>query len=253
MHFMGLSDPHFYVYRNFPDVIHELGSIHPMGLSDPYRNIGILLGLCTNWTKFTLWVSQTHMIVFCSTRIVVRKKLTLLFLYFWKSSHRTAKAPPPLLRGQPAPSRSSSSSHGPPPGMLLPPTVARSSTSSTGMPPNMVIPQPPHPRTRPIAGTTNVSYHAPADRTERSTKDPTPVPAHQVKIFPSPIFAVSVPYSIQIHWIRTDKLNEKKERLKKSLRSHGQRMSRRILKTRNYRHFRLSKNLGKAARCSTSG
>lgn len=65
--------------------------------------------------------------------------------------------------------------------MLLPPTAGRSSTSSTGMPPNMVIPQPPHPRSRPIAGTTSVSYHAPADRTERSTKDPTPVPAHQVK------------------------------------------------------------------------
>ncbi|XP_043266404.1 transcriptional repressor p66-alpha isoform X2 [Venturia canescens] len=99
-------------------------------------------------------------------------------------SHRTAKAPPPLLRGQPAPSRSSSSSHAPPPGMLLPPTVARSSTSSTGMPPNMVIPQPPHPRTRPISGSTNVSYHAPADRTERSTKDPTPVPAHQPLVVP---------------------------------------------------------------------
>lgn len=96
------------------------------------------------------------------------------------SSHRTGKAPPPLLRGQPAPSRSSSL-HAPPPGMLLPPTVGRSSTSSTGMPPNMVIPQPPHPRGRPPSATPNVSnYHAPADRTERSTKDPTPTPAHQV-------------------------------------------------------------------------
>ncbi|XP_050484865.1 transcriptional repressor p66-alpha isoform X4 [Bombus huntii] len=95
-------------------------------------------------------------------------------------SHRTGKAPPPLLRGQPAPSRSSSL-HAPPPGMLLPPTVGRSSTSSTGMPPNMVIPQPPHPRGRPPSATPNVSnYHAPADRTERSTKDPTPTPAHQV-------------------------------------------------------------------------
>ncbi|XP_012148304.1 transcriptional repressor p66-beta simjang isoform X1 [Megachile rotundata] len=95
-------------------------------------------------------------------------------------SLRTAKAPPPLLRGQPAPSRSSSL-HAPPPGMLLPPTVGRSPTSSTGMPPNMVIPQPPHPRGRPPSATPNVSnYHAPADRTERSTKDPTPSPAHQV-------------------------------------------------------------------------
>ncbi|XP_076649265.1 transcriptional repressor p66-beta simjang isoform X2 [Halictus rubicundus] len=94
-------------------------------------------------------------------------------------SHRTGKAPPPLLRGQPAPSRSSI--HVPPPGMLLPPTAARSSTSSTGIPPNMIIPQPPHPRSRPPSATPNVSnYHAPADRTERSTKDPTPTPAHQV-------------------------------------------------------------------------
>ncbi|XP_076225535.1 transcriptional repressor p66-beta simjang isoform X10 [Nomia melanderi] len=94
-------------------------------------------------------------------------------------SHRTGKAPPPLLRGQPAPSRSSI--HVPPPGMLLPPTSARSSTSSTGIPPNMIIPQPPHPRSRPPSATPNVSnYHAPADRTERSTKDPTPTPAHQV-------------------------------------------------------------------------
>lgn len=47
----------------------------------------------------------------------------------------------------------------------------------------MVIPQPPHPRSRPPSGTSNVpGYHAPADRTERSTKDPTPVPAHQVKL-----------------------------------------------------------------------
>ncbi|XP_076286009.1 transcriptional repressor p66-beta simjang isoform X2 [Lasioglossum baleicum] len=94
-------------------------------------------------------------------------------------SHRTGKAPPSLLRGQPAPSRSSI--HVPPPGMLLPPTAARSSTSSTGIPPNMIIPQPPHPRSRPPSATPNVSnYHAPADRTERSTKDPTPTPAHQV-------------------------------------------------------------------------
>ncbi|XP_033221487.1 transcriptional repressor p66-beta-like isoform X5 [Belonocnema kinseyi] len=95
-------------------------------------------------------------------------------------SHRTGKAPPPLLRGQPAPSRSSSL-HAPPPGMLLPPTAGRSTTSSTGMPPNMVIPQPPHPRGRPPSGAPNVpSYHPPADRTERSTKDPTPAPAHQL-------------------------------------------------------------------------
>ncbi|XP_015438284.1 PREDICTED: transcriptional repressor p66-beta isoform X1 [Dufourea novaeangliae] len=94
-------------------------------------------------------------------------------------SHRTGKAPPPLLRGQPAPSRSSI--HAPPPGMLLPPTAARSSTSSTGILPNMIIPQPPHSRGRPPSATPNVSnYHAPADRTERSTKDPTPTPAHQV-------------------------------------------------------------------------
>ncbi|KAG7211353.1 hypothetical protein KM043_010645 [Ampulex compressa] len=94
-------------------------------------------------------------------------------------SHRIGKAPPPLLKGQPAPSRSSSL-HAPPPGMLLAPTAGRSSTSSTGMPPNMVIPQPPHPRVRPPSATPNVSsYHAPADRTERSTKDPTPTPAHQ--------------------------------------------------------------------------
>ncbi|KAK0167878.1 hypothetical protein PV327_001733 [Microctonus hyperodae] len=94
-------------------------------------------------------------------------------------SHRTTKAPPPLLRGQPAPSRSSSL-HAPPPGMLLPPNAGRSPTSTTGMPPNMVIPQPPHPRTRPPSVTANVpSYHAPADRTERSTKDPTPVTSHQ--------------------------------------------------------------------------
>ncbi|XP_032680799.1 transcriptional repressor p66-beta-like isoform X4 [Odontomachus brunneus] len=95
-------------------------------------------------------------------------------------SHRTGKAPPPLLRGQPAPSRSSSL-HAPPPGMVLPPTAGRNATiSSTGIPPNMVIPQPPHPRGRPPSTTPNVSsYHAPADRTERSTKDPTPAPAHQ--------------------------------------------------------------------------
>ncbi|KAG8041165.1 hypothetical protein G9C98_002153 [Cotesia typhae] len=73
-----------------------------------------------------------------------------------------------------------SSLHAPPPGMLLPPNAGRNPTSSTGMPPNMVIPQPPHPRTRPPSVTGNVSsYHAPPDRTERSTKDPTPVPAHQ--------------------------------------------------------------------------
>ncbi|XP_035726180.1 transcriptional repressor p66-beta-like isoform X1 [Vespa mandarinia] len=96
--------------------------------------------------------------------------------------HRTGKAPPPLLRGQPAPSRSSSL-HAPPPGMLLPPTTGRSSTSSTGMPPNMVIPQPPHPRSRPPSATPSVpTYHAPADRTERSTKDPTPTPAHQLLV-----------------------------------------------------------------------
>ncbi|XP_057330929.1 transcriptional repressor p66-alpha isoform X3 [Microplitis mediator] len=94
-------------------------------------------------------------------------------------SHRITKAPPPLLRGQPAPSRSSSL-HAPPPGMLLPPNAGRSPTSSTGMPPNMVIPQPPHPRTRPPSVSANVpTYHALPDRTERSTKDPTPVPAHQ--------------------------------------------------------------------------
>ncbi|XP_043472880.1 transcriptional repressor p66-alpha isoform X3 [Leptopilina heterotoma] len=99
-------------------------------------------------------------------------------------SHRIGKAPPPLLRGQPAPSRSSSL-HAPPPGMLLPPTASRSITSSTGMPPNMVIPQPPHPRARPSSGAPNVpTYHSPADRTERSTKDPTPTPAHQQLIGP---------------------------------------------------------------------
>ncbi|XP_066601460.1 transcriptional repressor p66-beta isoform X2 [Prorops nasuta] len=95
-------------------------------------------------------------------------------------SHRSSKAPPPLLKGQPPPSRSSSL-HAPPPGMLLPPTASRNVTSSTGMPPNMVIPQPPHPRGRPTSTAPNVpNYHAPADRTERSTKDPTPSPAHQV-------------------------------------------------------------------------
>lgn len=96
--------------------------------------------------------------------------------------HRTGKAPPPLLRGQPAPSRSSSL-HAPPPGMVLPPTAGRNAIPSTGMPPNMVIPQPPHPRGRPpssVAAATVSSYHAPTDRTERSTKDPTPAPAHQV-------------------------------------------------------------------------
>lgn len=97
-------------------------------------------------------------------------------------SHRTGKAPPPLLRGQPAPSRSSSLHAAPPPGMVLSPTAGRNTTiSSPGMPPNMVIPQPPHPRGRPSTTTPSVSsYHAPADRTERSTKDPTPAPAHQV-------------------------------------------------------------------------
>ncbi|XP_046744822.1 transcriptional repressor p66-beta isoform X4 [Diprion similis] len=95
-------------------------------------------------------------------------------------SHRTTKAPPPFLKGQPPPSRSSNSLHGPPPGILLPPMTVRSATSSTGMPPNMVIPQPPHPRGRPSSVASNVpSYHAPADRTERSTKDPTPAIAHQ--------------------------------------------------------------------------
>lgn len=115
-------------------------------------------------------------IEYCSTSIY--------FSPFWLKcrvvlSHRTGKPPPPLLRGQPAPSRSSI--HAPPPGMLLPPTAGRSSTSSTGIPPNMVIPQPPHPRGRPPSATPNVTnYHPPADRTERSTKDPTPTPAHQV-------------------------------------------------------------------------
>ncbi|XP_070150846.1 transcriptional repressor p66-alpha isoform X4 [Polyergus mexicanus] len=96
--------------------------------------------------------------------------------------HSVRKAPPPLLRGQPAPSRSSSL-HAPPPGMVLPPTAGRNAIPSTGMPPNMVIPQPPHPRVRPpsnVAAATVSSYHAPTDRTERSTKDPTPAPAHQV-------------------------------------------------------------------------
>ncbi|XP_020296137.1 transcriptional repressor p66-alpha isoform X3 [Pseudomyrmex gracilis] len=95
--------------------------------------------------------------------------------------HRTGKAPPPLLRGQPAPSRSSSL-HAPPPGLVLPPNAGRNTISSTGMPPNMVIPQPPHPRGRPpaVAASTVSSYHAPTDRTERSTKDPTPTPAHQL-------------------------------------------------------------------------
>ncbi|XP_011254608.1 transcriptional repressor p66-beta isoform X5 [Camponotus floridanus] len=95
--------------------------------------------------------------------------------------HRTGKAPPPLLRGQPAPSRSSSL-HAPPPAMVLPPTAGRNAIPSTGMPPNMVIPQPPHPRGRPpssVTAATVSSYHAPTDRTERSTKDPTPAPAHQ--------------------------------------------------------------------------
>ncbi|XP_011494219.1 PREDICTED: transcriptional repressor p66-beta isoform X2 [Ceratosolen solmsi marchali] len=96
-------------------------------------------------------------------------------------SHRTGKAPPPLLRGQPAPSRSSSL-HAPPPGMLLPPTAGRNTISTTGMPPNMVIPQPPHPRVRSTSSTPSVSsYHPPADRTERSTKDPTPSPVHQLQ------------------------------------------------------------------------
>ncbi|XP_011334914.1 transcriptional repressor p66-alpha isoform X3 [Ooceraea biroi] len=95
--------------------------------------------------------------------------------------HRTGKPPPPLLRGQPAPSRSSSL-HAPPPSLVLPPTAGRNTISSTGMPPNMVIPQPPHPRGRPpsVAAATVSSYHAPTDRTERSTKDPTPAPAHQL-------------------------------------------------------------------------
>ncbi|XP_036142317.1 transcriptional repressor p66-alpha isoform X2 [Monomorium pharaonis] len=96
--------------------------------------------------------------------------------------HRAGKAPPPLLKGQPAPSRSSSL-HAPPPGMVLPPTAGRNAIPSTGgMPPNMVIPQPPHPRGRPpsVAAATVSSYHAPTDRTERSTKDPTPTPAHQL-------------------------------------------------------------------------
>ncbi|GAB1865249.1 Transcriptional repressor p66-alpha [Camponotus japonicus] len=95
--------------------------------------------------------------------------------------HRTGKAPPPLLRGQPAPSRSSSL-HAPPPAMVLPPTAGRNAIPNTGMPPNMVIPQPPHPRGRPpssVTAATVSSYHAPTDRTERSTKDPTPAPAHQ--------------------------------------------------------------------------
>ncbi|XP_044015698.1 transcriptional repressor p66-beta isoform X4 [Aphidius gifuensis] len=92
--------------------------------------------------------------------------------------NRTNKALPPLLRGQPAPSRNSTSLHGPPPGMLLLPNTGR---SSTGISPNMVIPQPPHPRNRSTNVSANVSsYHAPADRTERSTKDPTPVPSHQL-------------------------------------------------------------------------
>lgn len=96
---------------------------------------------------------------------------SFLFLIFYTfRNRRTGKAPPPLLRGQPAPSRSSI--HAPPPGILLPPTAVRSSTSSTGIPPNMVIPQPPHPRGRPPSATPNVTnYHPPADRTERSTKD----------------------------------------------------------------------------------
>ncbi|CAB0041887.1 unnamed protein product [Trichogramma brassicae] len=94
--------------------------------------------------------------------------------------HRTGKGPPPLLRGQPAPSRGSTSMHGPPPGMLLPPTVGRNSMSSTGMASNMVIPQPPHPRGRNTVNTSN-PYHS-ADRTERSTKDPMPSPAHQVHL-----------------------------------------------------------------------
>lgn len=95
------------------------------------------------------------------------------------SHNRTNKAPPPLLRGQPAPSRNNSL-HGPPPGMLLLPNTGRTASSGSGMPPNMVIPQPPHPRNRSANVTANVSsYHAPADRTERSTKDPTPVPSHQ--------------------------------------------------------------------------
>ncbi|KAL7286947.1 hypothetical protein TKK_0018889 [Trichogramma kaykai] len=94
--------------------------------------------------------------------------------------HRTGKGPPPLLRGQPAPSRGSTSMHGPPPGMLMPPTVGRNSMSSTGMASNMVIPQPPHPRGRNTVNTSS-SYHS-ADRTERSTKDPMPSPAHQVHL-----------------------------------------------------------------------
>lgn len=79
--------------------------------------------------------------------------------------------------------------------MLLPPTIGRSSTSSTGMPPNMVIPQPPHPRGRPPSATPNVSnYHAPADRTERSTKDPTPTPAHQVSKVQNEIFLMYIQF-----------------------------------------------------------
>lgn len=50
------------------------------------------------------------------------------------------------------------------------------------MPPNMVIPQPPHPRGRPASVAPNVPNYAPADRTERSTKDPTPALTHQVSI-----------------------------------------------------------------------
>lgn len=103
-----------------------------------------------------------------------------MFCFLFFLNHRTGKAPPPLLRGQPAPSRSSI--HAPPPGLVLPPTPGRNAISSTGMPPNMVIPQPPHPRGRPpsVTAATVSSYHAPTDRTERSTKDPTPAPAHQV-------------------------------------------------------------------------
>lgn len=106
----------------------------------------------------------------------------ILLIKIFVLYHRTGKAPPPLLRGQPAPSRSSSL-HAPPPAMVLPPTAGRNAIPSTGMPPNMVIPQPPHPRGRPpssVTAATVSSYHAPTDRTERSTKDPTPAPAHQV-------------------------------------------------------------------------
>lgn len=91
---------------------------------------------------------------------------------------RPSKGPPPLLRGQPSLNRGNNL-HAAPHGILLPPSVSRNSISSTGLAPNMVIPQPPHPRVR-TSSNAPISYHSSSDRTERSTKDPSPSPVHQV-------------------------------------------------------------------------